>query len=67
MAEQNERAVFEIEISYAREQLSRLITRAIAGERIIITRHGRRVIELTPFYDPAVTHLPKPDGGEVPG
>ena len=58
MAEQDERTVFEIEVSYAREQLSALITRAIAGERIIITRHGRRVIELTPFYDPAEPSAP---------
>ena len=52
MAEQDERTVFEIEISYAREQLSGLITRALAGERVIITRYGRRVVEFTPIYDP---------------
>lgn len=33
----------------ARNQLSRLLRRVQAGERFVITRHGRPVAELIPF------------------
>jgi prevent-host-death family protein len=32
----------------AKEQLSRLIDKALAGEEITITRHGKPVVELRP-------------------
>jgi prevent-host-death family protein len=40
----------EILNSYeAKTQLSRLIDRALAGERIVIARAGRPLVELTPY------------------
>ncbi|MES2343271.1 MAG: type II toxin-antitoxin system prevent-host-death family antitoxin [Pseudomonadota bacterium] len=36
-------------ISDARKSLSRLIDRALAGETVIISRHGRTVAELRPI------------------
>lgn len=43
----------EVVNSYeAKTQLSRLIRRALAGERIVIARAGRPLVELTP-YEPA--------------
>jgi prevent-host-death family protein len=35
-------------IAEAKDQLSRLIDAAIAGEDVIITRHGKPVVELRP-------------------
>ena len=37
----------------AKNQLSDLIDRAIAGEGVIITRHGHPVVELKPVQPPA--------------
>ncbi len=40
----------EIVNSYeAKTQLSKLIERVLAGERIVIARHGKPLVELTPF------------------
>lgn len=40
----------EIVNSYeAKTQLSKLIRRALAGERIVIARAGRPLVELTPY------------------
>ncbi len=36
----------------ARNQLSALIDRAAAGERVVITRHGQPVVELRPVNAP---------------
>ena len=36
----------------ARNQLSALIDRAEAGERVVITRHGQPVVELRPVRAP---------------
>jgi prevent-host-death family protein len=33
----------------AKNQLSRLIDRALAGERVVVTRHGTPVVELRPL------------------
>ncbi|MBV8848340.1 MAG: type II toxin-antitoxin system prevent-host-death family antitoxin [Methylobacteriaceae bacterium] len=35
-------------LAKAKEQLSRLIDRALAGEEITITRHGKPVVDLRP-------------------
>ncbi len=35
-------------IAKAKEQLSRLIDEAVAGETVTITRHGKPVVELRP-------------------
>ena len=44
----------EIVNSYeAKTQLSRLIRRALAGERIVIARAGKPLVELKPFEAPA--------------
>lgn len=49
----------EIVNSYeAKTQLSKLIRRALAGERIVIARHGRPLVELKPYEQP---------GPRVPG
>ena len=37
----------------AKNQLSELIDRALRGEGVVITRHGRPVIELKPIAPPA--------------
>jgi len=43
----------EIVNSYqAKTQLSRLIRRALAGERVIIARAGRPLVELKPYERP---------------
>lgn len=36
-------------VSEAKNQLSQLIDRALAGEEVIITRHGQPVVELRPI------------------
>ena len=37
----------------AKNKLSELIDRALAGEGVVITRHGRPVVELKPMDDAA--------------
>jgi prevent-host-death family protein len=37
----------------AKNQLSALIERALKGERVVITRHGQPVVELSPLVEPA--------------
>lgn len=39
-------------IAEARDQLSALIERALKGEGIVITKHGRPVVELKPIPEP---------------
>jgi prevent-host-death family protein len=40
-------------VAEARNRLSDLIDRALAGEGVVITRHGRPVVELKPVQPPA--------------
>jgi prevent-host-death family protein len=40
-------------IADAKNQLSELIDRALDGEDVVITRHGRAVVELKPIPAPA--------------
>lgn len=40
-------------VAEAKNQLSDLIERALAGEGVIITRHGRPVVEIRPVQPPA--------------
>jgi prevent-host-death family protein len=40
-------------VAEAKNQLSDLIDRALAGEGVIITRHGRPVVEIRPVQAPA--------------
>ncbi len=35
-------------LAQAKDQLSRLVEEALSGERVTITRHGKRVVDLTP-------------------
>lgn len=45
--------IMEIVNSYqAKTQLSKLIRRALAGERIVIARAGRPLVELKPYERP---------------
>ncbi|HMN72416.1 MAG TPA: type II toxin-antitoxin system prevent-host-death family antitoxin [Rhodoblastus sp.] len=39
-------------VAYAKEQLSKLIDEALAGESVVITRHGKPVVELRPKVAP---------------
>jgi prevent-host-death family protein len=39
-------------VAEARNQLSRLIDRALKGEEVVITRHGQPVAELKPVQQP---------------
>jgi prevent-host-death family protein len=39
-------------VAQARNQLSQLIDRAIKGEDVVITRHGKPVVELKPIPPP---------------
>lgn len=39
-------------VAEAKNQLSDLIDRALAGEGVVITRHGRPVVELRPVQPP---------------
>jgi prevent-host-death family protein len=49
-------------IAKAKEQLSRLIDEALAGETVTITRHGRPVVELRPSKpDEAPKRMTKAD------
>ena len=45
-------------VAEARDKLSSLIDRAIAGEDVVITREGRPVVELRPVPPPAL--VPRP-------
>jgi prevent-host-death family protein len=40
-------------IAEAKDQLSSLIERALKGEDVVITKHGRPVVELKPVAPPA--------------
>jgi prevent-host-death family protein len=40
-------------VAEAKNQLSQLIDRALEGEQVVITRHGRPVVELKPVPAPA--------------
>ncbi len=40
-------------VAEAKNQLSELIDRALAGEGVVITRHGHPVVELRPVQPPA--------------
>ena len=42
-------------VAEARNNLSELIDRSLAGEAVVITRHGRPVVELRP-----IAHTPRP-------
>lgn len=49
-------------IAKAKEQLSRLIDEALAGESVTITRHGKPVVELRPTQpEPAPRRMTKDD------
>lgn len=49
-------------VAKAKEQLSRLIDEALAGETVTITRHGRPVVELRPSKaDDAFKRMTKAD------
>ena len=49
-------------IAKAKEQLSRLIDEALAGETVTITRHGKPVVELRPSTaDEAPKRMTKAD------
>jgi prevent-host-death family protein len=39
-------------IAQAKDQLSKLVDEAIAGERVTITRHGKPVVDLRPARAP---------------
>jgi prevent-host-death family protein len=43
----------------AKNQLSELIDRALRGEGVVITRHGRPVVELKPIAPPAKPVTPE--------
>jgi prevent-host-death family protein len=45
-------------VAEAKNQLSRLIERALEGESVIITRHGHPVVEIKPLKSP-VRHTAK--------
>ena len=45
-------------VAEAKNQLSRLIDRALDGESVIITRHGHPVVEIKPLKSP-VRHSAK--------
>lgn len=40
-------------IADAKDQLSELIDRVLKGEGVVITRHGRPLVELKPIDEPA--------------
>jgi prevent-host-death family protein len=40
-------------VAKAKNQLSELIDRALKGEGVVITRHGRPIVELKPINEPA--------------
>ena len=40
-----------VNVHQAKAQLSRLLDRALAGEEIIIARHGRPLVRLTPVAE----------------
>ena len=42
-----------VSVAEAKNNLSSLIERALAGEQVIITRHGHRVAELRPVRETA--------------
>jgi antitoxin (DNA-binding transcriptional repressor) of toxin-antitoxin stability system len=45
-------------VAEAKNQLSRLIDRALAGEPVVITRHGHPVVEIK-AVQPGSRHTPK--------
>lgn len=54
-----------VNIHEAKTQLSRLITRVMNGEKIIIARAGKPVAVLSPFSEPPTRRVPGHDAGMV--
>ena len=46
----------EIGILEAKTHLSSCVDRALAGEEVILTRHGKRLVKLVPVESPAQRH-----------
>ncbi len=44
-----------ISVSEAKAQLTELVRRAEAGEEVVLTRHGKEIVRLTPISRPALT------------
>jgi len=45
-------------IAQAKDQLSKLVDEALAGDTVTITRHGKAVVELRPASAPASGYWP---------
>jgi prevent-host-death family protein len=43
----------DIGILEAKTHLSRCVDRALAGEEVVLTRHGKRLVKLVPIEPPA--------------
>jgi prevent-host-death family protein len=54
-----------VNVHEAKTQLSRLISRVMKGEKIIIARAGTPVAVLTPFTETPVQRVPGIDAGRV--
>lgn len=46
----------DIGILEAKTRLSSYVDRALAGEEVILTRHGKRLVKLVPVEPPAKRH-----------
>jgi prevent-host-death family protein len=44
-------------VAEAKNRLPELIDRALKGEGVVITRHGRPVVELKPIPEPAASGI----------
>jgi prevent-host-death family protein len=55
----------QVNVHEAKTHLSRLIERALSGERIIIARAGKPCVELTPVQGPPKRRMPGIDEGKI--
>lgn len=46
-------------VATTKDNLSRLIDKALAGEEVVITRHGKPTVALTVVAKPAETPMPR--------
>jgi len=55
----------EVNLPFAKTQLSRLVDEALAGEEVVIARNGTPLVKLTPVKAPAARRVLGKDQGRI--
>ena len=57
--------MISVNVHEAKTHLSRLLERVAAGEEILISKAGKPMAKLTPFYKPQANRVPGLDKGVI--